>query len=637
MRDSFLAISNMEKPAVTQSISKARSDKIERNRAALTSIIDIIITLGKRNIAFRGNWNKEISEEDGNFMFFINWKATFDETLKWHISKENPYGKYLTPRAQNEFILCCEQEIRKNILKRCEQSPFFSVMADECTDCSNQAQLSICIRYIYEDNKTSQVTEDFCGFIELKSTDAKTISNCILENLRKWGFNLANLRGQGYDGCSTMSGEVSGVKTRIIEQLPNAKYFVHCRSHCLNLVIVNSCQNIPVVRNFMAILGKITWFINGSSKRKNIMKSTLDLPAESNLEFDMLYDEEERVFDQEKRCLPTLSETRWTSRVDTLTWLLKHYTKVLDILQEIENKTVGHSDATVYSTTLQNFEILQVAVVTQFVLGYIRPLSIALQSVNCDLVEAHTQARLLVTTMTVIRTNYDKQFHDLFQRASAIATENEITVKPRTAGRQRHRANAAAETVEEHFRINLFIPFIDHVISHLNSRFPEEVKPVLFGFYLMPRFLQKLNDDIVEIIMEEYRNDIPFPDDFQQELHRWRNFVQRSQIPESYSVEAVLSFTSDYYPNIRRIMQLLLCIPVGSCCCERSFSALRRLKTWIRSTMTESRLCGLSMLQIHRSDDVGDIDKSAVLKRWDASGHRKIELAFDVAPESEDL
>lgn len=82
MRDSFLAISNMEKPAVTQSISKARSDKIERNRAALTSIIDIIITLGKRNIAFRGNWNKEISEEDGNFMFFINWKATFDETFK---------------------------------------------------------------------------------------------------------------------------------------------------------------------------------------------------------------------------------------------------------------------------------------------------------------------------------------------------------------------------------------------------------------------------------------------------------------------------------------------------------------------------------------------------------------------------
>jgi hypothetical protein len=76
-------------------------------------IIDIIITLGKRNIAFRGNRNKKLLEEDGHYMYFVNWKAKFDETLKWHISKENPHGKYLSPRAHNEFVLCCEQEIRE--------------------------------------------------------------------------------------------------------------------------------------------------------------------------------------------------------------------------------------------------------------------------------------------------------------------------------------------------------------------------------------------------------------------------------------------------------------------------------------------------------------------------------------------
>jgi hypothetical protein len=82
---------------------------------ALISIIDLIITLGKRNIKFRCNWNEERLEKDGDFMFFVNWKAKFDETLKWHISNENPHGKYLSPRAQNEFVLCCEQEIRENI------------------------------------------------------------------------------------------------------------------------------------------------------------------------------------------------------------------------------------------------------------------------------------------------------------------------------------------------------------------------------------------------------------------------------------------------------------------------------------------------------------------------------------------
>ena len=84
-----------------------------------------------------------------------------------------------------------------------------------------------------------------------------------------------------------------------------------------------------------------------------------------------------------------------------------------------------------------------------------------------------------------------------------------------------------------------------------------------------------------------------------------------------------------FYPNIRQILLLLLALSVGSCSCERSCSALRQHKTWNRSTMTESRLCGLAMLHIHRNDDVGHIECVAVLKRWDSSGHRKVALAFD--------
>ena len=36
---------------------------------------------------------------------------------------------------------------------------------------------------------------------------------------------------------------------------------------------------------------------------------------------------------------------------------------------------------------------------------------------------------------------------------------------------------------------------------------------------------------------------------------------------------------------------------------ERSFSAMRRLKLWNRSTMKEERLGGLGMLLIHRGKD----------------------------------
>jgi len=58
---------------------------------------------------------------------------------------------------------------------------------------------------------------------------------------------------------------------------------------------------------------------------------------------------------------------------------------------------------------------------------------------------------------------------------------------------------------------------------------------------------------------------------------------------------------------------------------KRSFSTLRRLKTGSRTSMANARLNGLTSAYIHKPTE---IDSSSVLKRWDASGHRRIALAF---------
>ena len=59
------------------------------------------------------------------------------------------------------------------------------------------------------------------------------------------------------------------------------------------------------------------------------------------------------------------------------------------------------------------------------------------------------------------------------------------------------------------------------------------------------------------------------------------------------------------FPAIHKILTILLATPVGSVPCESSFSALRRLKLWNRSTMNEERLSGLGKLFIHGGRDYG--------------------------------
>ena len=54
------------------------------------------------------------------------------------------------------------------------------------------------------------------------------------------------------------------------------------------------------------------------------------------------------------------------------------------------------------------------------------------------------------------------------------------------------------------------------------------------------------------------------------------------------------------FPDLVLFGQLVLTIPVSSANAERSFSALKRVKTYLRSSIAEQRLDSLCLLAIER-------------------------------------
>ena len=58
---------------------------------------------------------------------------------------------------------------------------------------------------------------------------------------------------------------------------------------------------------------------------------------------------------------------------------------------------------------------------------------------------------------------------------------------------------------------------------------------------------------------------------------------------------------STMFPNVRALLTIICTLPVTSCSAERSFSAVKRLKTAVRSSMGTERLTGLALLHIHRN------------------------------------
>ena len=101
--------------------------------------------------------------------------------------------------------------------------------------------------------------------------------------------------------------------------------------------------------------------------------------------------------------------------------------------------------------------------------------------------------------------------------------------------------------------------------------------------------------------LEMYEHDLPQPRFVTTELEMWsqRCRMEKGQLPSKLT--DVLTFVGKIsFLNIYTAFQIFATIPVNSYACERSVSVLRRLKTYLRSTMSDTRLRGLALLNFHR-------------------------------------
>ena len=96
-------------------------------------------------------------------------------------------------------------------------------------------------------------------------------------------------------------------------------------------------------------------------------------------------------------------------------------------------------------------------------------------------------------------------------------------------------------------------------------------------------------------------------------------------LPDSLmSAPEILKFVmdADCYPNISVAYRILLTVPVTVASAERSFSKLKLLKNYLRSTMSQERLNGLAMCTIEK-DILDTIDFDTILDDFESINAQK--------------
>lgn len=588
LADNFIDVSTGKEDSILSKISATHKIDVANTRHIVSRIIEVLLLCGRQNIAIRGH-----TEQTSNFTAILTMLSKEDIILNDHLENPNVQFKYTSPDIQNELLNICAEQIVTKISERIQQSRYFAVLADECTDSSTNEQLSICIRYLVHEGPEVSVKEDFLCFVNVDDTKGETIARHILEVLEQNGLDVNKLRAQGYDGAANMSGKFRGVQAIIRETAPYASY-VHCKSHQLNLALVHS-SSLPCVRTVMATVQDIAFSFDYSAKRLAKFKS--DLSTNENAQQEM-----------EKRTkLRTLCETRWSSRADALKTFKASFAVVVSSLDFLKDD--GDDKAGVRLSSILRFDFIIGLVVSQHILSSTVALSDFLQRPRCNLLEAVREGKVIIRMLQNERAD-DSVWDALYDEAVNLAAEYEITPSaPRRAGRQRHRANPDVNDPKQYWKITLYLAFLDHLISELETRLIESEGRFKAEALLPTNITREVTDEVIQNIYDAYTYDADLtePDVYRQEVQRWRvrwSLLPAEQKPNDDVATCLNQIDPQMYPNIHSIFLLLLTMPVSTATAERSFSSMKRVKTYLRSTMTTERLSSLATLHIHRDEDV---------------------------------
>ena len=342
--------------------------------------------------------------------------------------------------------------IRDDLLQPLKNIPYYSIIADEVTDPhANQQVLSLCLRFIEtiesQNQAQARIKEAFIDFCYLERATGHAVSAAIFELLRKHGLDVDNMRGQAYDGASSMSGEKNGVQAIIRQRNPLALY-THCSSHVLSLAIGRS-SSVQPISHMIEVINEVFLFFHLSPKRQRFFEFVLDRFAP----------------DSRISKLKGLCKTRWTERHDCLETFHALYVYIYTTLHaicdsaqypDLEDSSESRERWTWDGPTRITAEGLKCSlmsgsniialIVLLNGLDPLKGLSAKLQKRDADVVTAYNLIDKSIQDVYSQRQNIDALWTDWYGDAQRIAVDIGSEIQsPRVGKFQRHRANTPAD------------------------------------------------------------------------------------------------------------------------------------------------------------------------------------------------
>ena len=527
--------------------------------------------LARQGVAFRG-----VDKESGNFSQLLKYKAKGDEELTtWLKGRLN----FTCPQVQNEMLKIIGNKIVKEIVSEITSMPtvLFSLIIDGTQDIAGVEQESVCVRFV---DANLHPNEEFLGLYEVSSTTGQNIAKMACDVMTRLCLPISQLRGQTYDGAANMAGHLQGVQAILRKEQPLA-IFCHCGPHCVNLITQAVCGASALVKDSLSLVHDLGGFFNQSGKFKIIFQNI----ASSEDGFTTL---------------KPLCPTRWTVRTPAIRSVLNQYESVLTALEEMALCSSKVSDP---STKARGFHAGFLRGNTLLGLVMAEDLMEDLECLNTSLQHSKQSVSGMLEAVEHVKTSMqdkrtEEHFDTLFAKTTARAREMDllpIQMPHIRKPTKRYTGEAAAHIypdTKSYYRAQ-FYTALDTASTQFIERFDQA------GLHKLQILENVLLHGEMTTVVDEY-----------PELNSRLLQVQLAMLSANYTYQTtsdVATLIREMVPEVRGLfsqvevlVRLLLVVPASSVEAERSFSALRRLKTWLRSSMSQVRLNNVAICHIHQ-------------------------------------
>ena len=409
---------------------------------------------------------------------------------------------------------------------------------------------------------------------------------------------------QCHDGANIMSGACSGVQARIREIAPRAIY-THCCAHRLNLVLVEDCcRSVSFAGEFLAQLESLYVFMSAPKTRELFLeKQTMLRPGKQVIQ------------------LKRLVETCWACRHMSIVAVRQTIGAILATLNAIASST--DHDRSIQAQgilrslrSIQCFQFLICLVIFDYLFGITKGLSDALQSPHLDLAAAVCLISSVENTLSESRS--DSSWSKLWEEATKLAVEYKISMPRERSGRQcgmprqlgdyiltgntlGHRDNLVSKDYCNH----VYFAVIDNnMLGEMSKRFSESNKEIMRAVQsCSPKSDSYLDFEPLKPLADLYSTKLPSVDSLKLELVHAAK-VKQTNPSAATMIDTIIVLTplKPAFPVLLQLLSIVQTIAVtsSSSSCERTSLSLKRIKTYLRSTMGDERLSNLDVLSIER-------------------------------------